>query len=332
MALHLRLPSLLEESHSKNSATDGKEEVVKVLERVRDRLRESKSKRPRPSRPKRKKKPPLIGEEGKEKKNEGETEEKEDEACELEKEIREKKAVKKEKIKKEKKKNKTEASKEEKEKEMKEAALETTNGQNESISEQKAIVSDPSSKLADSEDNTKKVYVGGIPYYSSEDDIKNFFESCGTVTDVDCMKLHETGKFQGIAILTFTEVLPFGTNHSTVSQGTKSIQKLINAAKAEGFGSWEMICLKQVNWRKLDVNEKQDFLKSGVESLQAKKHCKQRAAWMDSWENSLGKAKERLDKKFRNMNDEIKSHLNVVASRFGYHSSLVFAFSAKLAF
>lgn len=54
-----------------------------------------------------------------------------------------------------------------------------------------------------SEDNTKKVYVGGIPYYSTEDDIKSFFESCGTVTDVDCMKFPETGKFRGIAILTF---------------------------------------------------------------------------------------------------------------------------------
>ncbi|XP_078178437.1 phragmoplastin interacting protein 1-like isoform X2 [Carex rostrata] len=207
-----KLKSLLEVSQSKNSVTDGKEEVVKVLENVRERLRDSKSKRPRPSRPKRKKKPPLNGEEGKEKKRERETEEKGDEACEIEEERREKKAVMKEKLKKERKKNKNknkkknrkaEASKEEKEKEMKEAALETANAQNESISEQKAIESNPSIKLADSEDNTKKVYVGGIPYYSTEDDIKSFFESCGTVTDVDCMKFPETGKFRGIAILTF---------------------------------------------------------------------------------------------------------------------------------
>ncbi|KAF3319799.1 Nuclear polyadenylated RNA-binding protein 4 [Carex littledalei] len=86
---------------------------------------------------------------------------------------------------------------------MKEAALETTNGQNESISEQKAIQSNPSIKLDDIEDNAKKVFVGGIPYYSTEDDIKSFFEGCGTVTGVDCMKFPETGKFRGIAILTF---------------------------------------------------------------------------------------------------------------------------------
>jgi RNA recognition motif-containing protein len=53
------------------------------------------------------------------------------------------------------------------------------------------------------EENAKKVYVGGIPYYSTEDDIKSFFEGCGTITEIDCMKFPETGKFRGIAILTF---------------------------------------------------------------------------------------------------------------------------------
>ena len=48
-----------------------------------------------------------------------------------------------------------------------------------------------------------KVYVGGIPYYSTEDDICSFFESCGTITEVDCMKFPESGKFRGIAILSF---------------------------------------------------------------------------------------------------------------------------------
>ncbi|XP_020273468.1 protein gar2-like isoform X2 [Asparagus officinalis] len=53
------------------------------------------------------------------------------------------------------------------------------------------------------ESETKKVYVGGIPYYSSEDDIRSFFEGCGTVTEMDCMTFPESGKFRGIAILTF---------------------------------------------------------------------------------------------------------------------------------
>ncbi|XP_038989001.1 protein gar2 [Phoenix dactylifera] len=54
-----------------------------------------------------------------------------------------------------------------------------------------------------SEQDAKKVYVGGIPYYSTEEDIRSFFEGCGTVTEVDCMRFAESGKFRGIAILTF---------------------------------------------------------------------------------------------------------------------------------
>lgn len=53
------------------------------------------------------------------------------------------------------------------------------------------------------EEVAKKIYVGGIPYYSTEDDIRSFFESCGTVTEIDCMMFPESGKFRGIAIISF---------------------------------------------------------------------------------------------------------------------------------
>lgn len=48
-----------------------------------------------------------------------------------------------------------------------------------------------------------KVYVGGIPYYSNEDDIRSFFEGCGTVTEVNCMTFPDSGKFRGIALISF---------------------------------------------------------------------------------------------------------------------------------
>ncbi|CAL9007984.1 unnamed protein product [Prunus brigantina] len=48
-----------------------------------------------------------------------------------------------------------------------------------------------------------KVSVGGIPYYSSEDDIRSYFESCGTITEVDCLTFPDSGKFRGIAIISF---------------------------------------------------------------------------------------------------------------------------------
>lgn len=57
----------------------------------------------------------------------------------------------------------------------------------------------------ETEDVPKKVYVGGIPYYSTEDDIRSFFEGCGTITEIDCLTFPETesGKFRGIAMISF---------------------------------------------------------------------------------------------------------------------------------
>ncbi|KAK9741397.1 hypothetical protein RND81_03G102300 [Saponaria officinalis] len=51
--------------------------------------------------------------------------------------------------------------------------------------------------------DARKVYVGGMPYYSTEDDIRSYFNQCGAITEMDCMFFPETGKFRGIAILTF---------------------------------------------------------------------------------------------------------------------------------
>ncbi|KAL8251858.1 hypothetical protein R6Q59_035551 [Mikania micrantha] len=48
-----------------------------------------------------------------------------------------------------------------------------------------------------------KIYVGGIPYYSTVDDIQSFFEACGSITEIDCLTFPETGKFNGIAMISF---------------------------------------------------------------------------------------------------------------------------------
>ncbi|KAH7281836.1 hypothetical protein KP509_36G065800 [Ceratopteris richardii] len=57
----------------------------------------------------------------------------------------------------------------------------------------------------DQEDSTESrtVYVGGIPYYSSEDDIRSFFSDCGTISEVNLKTFRDSGKFCGIALLTF---------------------------------------------------------------------------------------------------------------------------------
>ncbi|XP_048135323.1 phragmoplastin interacting protein 1 isoform X2 [Rhodamnia argentea] len=73
------------------------------------------------------------------------------------------------------------------------------------IEEDKAVVEHVRAEANSQEsgDVARKVYVGGIPYYSSEDDIRSYFESCGTITEIDCMTFPESGKFRGIAIIGF---------------------------------------------------------------------------------------------------------------------------------
>ncbi|XP_057979476.1 phragmoplastin interacting protein 1 [Malania oleifera] len=104
-------------------------------------------------------------------------------------------ATKKKKKKKKKKKNKKKNKDEEQNK-----GSGATKGGSEEQGVKEAI------KISDSQENgdaATKVYVGGIPYYSTEDDIRSYFEGCGTITEVDCMQFPETGKFRGIAIISF---------------------------------------------------------------------------------------------------------------------------------
>ncbi|XP_073143221.1 phragmoplastin interacting protein 1 [Henckelia pumila] len=77
------------------------------------------------------------------------------------------------------------------------------NNRNEVSKEQLKADMDECSKRQDVEVSSAKVYVGGIPYYSTEDDIRSYFEGCGTIINVDCMLFPDTGKFRGIAIITF---------------------------------------------------------------------------------------------------------------------------------
>lgn len=49
----------------------------------------------------------------------------------------------------------------------------------------------------------KKVFVGGMPYSVTEDDIVEYFSDCGRVTELDCVTFPDTGKFRGLVFITF---------------------------------------------------------------------------------------------------------------------------------
>ena len=63
-----------------------------------------------------------------------------------------------------------------------------------------------------------QLYVGGIPYHATDDDICAFFESCGKVASIHRLTFPDSGRFRGIVFLTF-KVGEWGSNPAGVGVG-----------------------------------------------------------------------------------------------------------------
>ncbi|CAH2064061.1 unnamed protein product, partial [Thlaspi arvense] len=92
----------------------------------------------------------------------------------------------------------------------------------------------------------KKLYVGGIPYQSTEDEIRSYFRSCGVITKVDCKMRPEDGAFSGIAFITFetedgaNRALAFdraamGDRYLTIQQYVKTTTSVPRRRTSSGF-------------------------------------------------------------------------------------------------
>lgn len=55
----------------------------------------------------------------------------------------------------------------------------------------------------DSEFVPRRVYVGGMPYGYTESDVHGFWEYCGPIESIDLLTFPDTGRFRGIAFITF---------------------------------------------------------------------------------------------------------------------------------
>lgn len=55
----------------------------------------------------------------------------------------------------------------------------------------------------DSEFVPRRVYVGGMPYGFSESQVAEFWEYCGAIESLDLLTFPDTGRFRGIAFITF---------------------------------------------------------------------------------------------------------------------------------
>ena len=47
------------------------------------------------------------------------------------------------------------------------------------------------------------VYCGGLPFKISEDEIWGLFEECGEIEEVKMLTFPDSGRFRGIAFITF---------------------------------------------------------------------------------------------------------------------------------
>lgn len=55
--------------------------------------------------------------------------------------------------------------------------------------------------------DSKRIYVGGMPYTIEESDVHDYFAECGVIENIDFMTFPDTGRFRGIAIITFKVTL-----------------------------------------------------------------------------------------------------------------------------
>ena len=78
-----------------------------------------------------------------------------------------------------------------------------------------AVRNSTTSSVADGESNKsapgsddlcdeKTVYIEGLPYDSTEEDIKAFFQSCGQIQSVRLPKWHDSGRLRGYGHVQFT--------------------------------------------------------------------------------------------------------------------------------
>ncbi|XVF75384.1 hypothetical protein PTKIN_Ptkin13bG0184000 [Pterospermum kingtungense] len=128
------------------------------------------------------------------------------------------------------------------------------------------------------EDVATKVYVGGIPYRYTEDDIRYYFEGCGTIIDVDCMKFPDTGKFRGIAIISFEteaaakEALALDRAEMGGMQLTIQPYKSTRANRAIGFApkmveGYNRIYVGNLSWDITEDDLKKLFSDCNVSSI-----------------------------------------------------------------
>ena len=57
--------------------------------------------------------------------------------------------------------------------------------------------------------NDRTVYVEGLPFTATDDDVREFFKLCGTITHLRLARWHDTGRLRGFVTRLFRILLRF---------------------------------------------------------------------------------------------------------------------------
>ncbi|KAK9820477.1 hypothetical protein WJX72_010755 [[Myrmecia] bisecta] len=84
----------------------------------------------------------------------------------------------------------------------------------------------------------RRVFVGGMPFSYEEEDIREYWSYCGEIEDLDIMRFPDTGRFKGIAFITFATVEGYQAalecDGEMLDSTRLKVEKCISAGRKEG--------------------------------------------------------------------------------------------------
>ena len=79
-----------------------------------------------------------------------------------------------------------------------------------------------------------KVFVGNLDYNVTEDEVKDFFQGCGDISEVKLIKDYETGRFKGFGFISFDSNESMQNAIQKNGEDFKGRPVRINEAKPKG--------------------------------------------------------------------------------------------------
>ncbi|EFJ08232.1 hypothetical protein SELMODRAFT_27868, partial [Selaginella moellendorffii] len=109
-----------------------------------------------------------------------------------------------------------------------------------------------------------KIYAGGMPYTTSEDEIHSYFSECGAIEEIDYTTFPDTGRFRGLAFITFKVDSLFLFRSKLSSMECLSQTQAAPPPKTEGCTS---VYVGNLSWDATEKDLRQFFKRCKITSV-----------------------------------------------------------------